>query len=316
LKNILVTGVAGFIGSNLAKKLLAEGYRVVGLDNLSTGTLENVPAGVEFHQTDIRSRDLHPLFAGIDAVFHLAAKTNLPACLKEPVDASDVNVTGTAMVLEACRQAKLSKIIYADTSAEYEGVPDLPSRVDHIRPLSAYAVSKRGGALFCDVYQRFYGLDITTVRYFNVYGPAQDWRRIFPPVVSSFTTQLLSGIQPTIYGTGEKRRDFIYVDDVNDLHLTILRDDRTRGGIYNVGSGTNYSINKIFELIDAELKTGLKPKYAAELPGEAEATLADISNSLALGWRPKVSIQEGLQRSINYYRERTSSKTGKKPNDY
>jgi nucleoside-diphosphate-sugar epimerase len=308
LNRVLITGVAGFIGSNLANKLLAEGYHVVGLDNLSTGTRENVPAAVEFHQGDIRNRNLYPLFQGVDAVFHLAAKTSLPACLKDPVEAADINVTGTANVLEACRQAAVRRVVYADTSAEYEGVPDVPSRVERIRPVSAYAISKRGGALFCEMYQRFYGLDIITVRYFNVYGPAQDWMRIFPPVVSSFTTQLLSGKQPTIYGTGEKRRDFVYVDDVNDLHLTILRDDCARGGTFNVGSGSNYSINEMFELIEAELKTGLKPKYAPELPGEAEVTLAEISNSLALGWRPKVSLREGLRRSIDYYRERISSK--------
>ena len=301
---IVITGVAGFIGSNLAAKLLSEGYQILGLDNLSGGTLENVPAGVGFHQADIRSRDIYPLFEGAEAVFHLAAKTNLPACLKDLVDAADVNVTGTTNVLEACRRAKVPAVISADTSAEYEGVPDLPSRVDSIQPLSAYAISKRGGALFCDVYQRFYGLDITTVRYFNVYGPAQDWKRAFAPVVGSFTTQLLNGKRPTIYGSGKKRRDFIYVDDVNSFHLAILRETRTRGRTYNVGSGTNYSINEIFELIEAELRTGLRPKYAAELPGEAESTLADITDSLELGWRPEINIKEGLHRSIKYYRDK------------
>ncbi len=303
-QKILVTGVAGFIGSNLAMKLLAEGYQVLGMDNLSTGSLESVPAGIEFHHADIRNRNIHPLFEGVGAVFHLAAKTNLPACLRDPIDAAEINVTGTANVLEACRENKVARVIYADTSAEYEGIPSLPSCVSKICPLSVYAVSKRGGALFCEAYKRSYSLDITTVRYFNVYGPAQDWKRTYPPVVSSFTSQLLAGKRPTIYGSGEKRRDFVYVDDVNDLHLTILRDGRARGRTYNVGSGTNHSVNEIFALIEAELKTGLRPHYVPELPGEAAVTLADISESCELGWRPQISIQEGLQRSINYYRQK------------
>ena len=301
MTNLLVTGVAGFIGSNLANKLLASGYRVLGIDDFSTGTLENVPAGVEFYQRDIRNKDIYSLFGGVDTVFHLAAKTNLPDCLKKPAEASHVNVTGTANVLEAARLAKVRKVVYADTSAEYEGVLDFPSKIGRICPRSAYAVSKHGGALFCEVYQRFYEMNITTVRYFNVYGPAQDWRRVFPPVVSSFVTQLLTGRQPTIYGTGEKRRDFIYVDDVNDLHLVLLNDDRTNGKIYNVGTGTNYSVAEIFGLIEGKLKTGIKPRYAPDLPGEAETTLADITEAKALGWQPRVSIDEGLQRAIDYY---------------
>jgi len=296
--------VAGFIGSNLARKLLGQGYEVLGLDNMSTGTPANVPAGVAFCPADIRNRNIYPLFERVDVVFHLAAKTNLPACLDDPVDAADVNVTGTVNVLEACRLAGVGRVIYADTSAEYEGVRDLPSTVKNICPLSAYAVSKHGGATFCEVYGRFYDLNITTLRYLNVYGPAQDWRRVFPPIVCSFTTQLLRKNQPTIFGTGQKRRDFIYVDDVNDFHLTILRDARSVGQVYNVGTGTNYSIAEIFDLIEAQLKTGLRPRYAPDLAGEADATLADISESVKLGWRPKIGIEEGLRRSIKYYREK------------
>jgi UDP-glucose 4-epimerase len=302
MKRIVVTGVAGFIGSNLASKLLASGYEVIGVDNLSSGTRANVPAQVKFHELDIRGPEIYELLKGADAVFHLAAKTNLPDCLKNPVAASDVNVTGTANVLEAAAQAKVGKLIYADTSAEYEGIPELPTKPDRVCPLSAYAVSKHGGALFCEVYQRYFNLNITVVRYFNVYGPAQDWRRVFPPVISSFTTKLLRGEQPTIYGTGGKRRDFIYVDDVNDFHLMLLQDPASDGKIYNVGSGTSYSVVEIYQLIESKLKTGLQPKFAPDLPGEADATLADISENLKLGWRPRIDIHDGLQRAIDFYR--------------
>ena len=280
---------------------------MLGLDNMSTGTRANVPVGVAFCPADIRHRDIYPLFERVDVVFHLAAKTNLPDCLNDPADAADVNVTGTANVLQACRRAGVGRMIYADTSAEYEGVRDLPPTVKNICPLSAYAVSKHAGATFCEVYERFYDLNITTVRYFNVYGPAQDWRRVFPPVVCSFTTQLLGKNQPTIFGTGEKRRDFIYVDDVNDFHLAILGDARSIGQVYNVGSGTSYSILEMFDFIEAQLKTGLRPRYAPDLAGEAAATLADISESEKLGWRPTIGIEEGLRRSIRYYRQRLSA---------
>ena len=304
MKKIVVTGVAGFIGSNLARNLLASNFKILGIDSLYSGTRENVPAGVDFHVADIRDREIEPLFVGADTVFHLAAKTNLPDCLKDPVAASDVNVTGTVNVLECARRTKVRKVVFADTSAEYEGIDELPAKTDKVCPISAYAVSKHGGALFCDIYRRFFDLNVTILRYFNVYGPAQDWQRVFPPVVCSFISKLLNGVRPSIYGTGEKRRDFIYVDDVNAFHMLVLQDDRTNGKTYNVGTGKNFSIAEIFALIEAKLKTGLKPQYEPDLPGEAEATLADISDGLQLGWRPRVTIDEGLQRSIEYYRRK------------
>jgi len=301
---VLVTGVAGFIGSNLAHRLVASGYEVLGIDNLSSGTPENVPPGVDFHIADIRGPEIYDLMRGADAVFHLAAKTNLPDCMKDPIAASEVNVTGTVNVLEAARRAKVGKVVYADTSAEYEGIKELPADVNKICPLSTYAVSKHGGALFCELYQRFFNPHITVLRYFNVYGPAQDWRRVFPPVVCSFITKLLRGERPTIYGTGKKRRDFIYVDDVNDFHLLVLKDHRCAGKVYNVGTGTNYSVLEIFNLIEEKLRTGLKPKWEPDMLCEADATLADIGENLQLNWRPRVEIHEGLQRTIDYYREK------------
>lgn len=229
MKKVLITGAAGFIGSNLTRALLARGYSVVGIDNLSAGTGENVPAGVSLHVADIRSPTIYPLFEGVDTVFHLAAKNCLADCLAHPVETSDVNVTGTVNVLEAARQARVRKFIYADTSAEYEGVCELPNQVERICPVGAYAVGKRGGALFCDTYQKLFDVNITVLRYFNVYGPAQDWRRVIPPVMSAFIIRLLRGERPVIYGTGGKRRDFIYVDDVNEFHLLALQDPRTVG---------------------------------------------------------------------------------------
>jgi UDP-glucose 4-epimerase len=301
---IVVTGVAGFVGSNLARHLLDRGYSVIGIDNLSAGTLENVDPRVEFHKMDIRDLEIYPLLRGADAVFHLAARSSLTDCLDHPLEAASVNTLGTLNLLEAARQAQVGKFTYADTGAEYEGITEFPTKEDKIRPIGVYAVSKHGGAAFCESYRELYRMNITIVRYFNVYGPAQDWRRVVPPVMSAFIIRMLRGERPIIYGTGEKRRDFIYVDDVNDFHMVVLEDARSDGRVFNVGTGVNYSINEVYQLVEELLQTGLKPIYKPDLPGEAQVTLADITAGRELGWQPKVDIHEGLRRSIQYIQQR------------
>ncbi len=303
-KSVLVTGVAGFVGSNLAKRFLDSGYRVRGIDNLSAGTLENVDPRVDFHRADIRDSEIRALFDGVDGVFHLAAKNCLSECLKDPLGAASINVVGTLNVLEAARDARVRKVIYADTSAEYEGITEFPTKEDPIRPIGVYAASKHGAATFCESYRELYKMNITVLRYFNIYGPAQDWRRVIPPVMSAFIIRMLSGERPVIYGTGEKRRDYIYVDDVNDFHLLVLNDPRADGRVFNVGSGTNLSVNEVYEQIERQLKSGLQPVYKPDLPGEAQITLADITESRGLGWEPKVGITEGLRLSVEYIREK------------
>jgi UDP-glucose 4-epimerase len=304
---VVVTGAAGFVGSNLSKRLLDKGFAVIGLDNFSAGTPQNVDQRVRFHQMDIRSNDIYPLFKHADAVFHLAAKTCLPECVRNPLEAASINVLGTLNVLEAARRANAPKFVYADTSAEYEGINEFPTRESEIRPIGVYAASKHGGATFCESYRQLYGIDLTVVRYFNVYGPAQDWRRVIPPVMSSFIIRMLQGERPIIYGTGEKRRDFVYVDDVNDFHLLVLEDQRANGRIFNVGSGTNLSVNEVYHLVEGLLQTGLKPVYKPDLPGEADITLADLTAARSLGWTPRVSVREGLNRTIEYLHKQLPS---------
>ncbi|HXW13505.1 MAG TPA: NAD-dependent epimerase/dehydratase family protein [Terriglobia bacterium] len=303
-KRVVVTGVAGFVGSNLAKHLVDRGYSVIGIDNLTAGTLENVDPRVDFHKIDIRDSGVYPLLRGVDAVFHLAARSSLTDCLDHPIEAASVNTLGTLNLLEAARHGRVGKFTYADTGAEYEGITEFPTKEDKIRPIGVYAVSKHGGAAFCESYRQLYGMKITIVRYFNVYGPAQDWRRVVPPVMSAFIIRMLRGEPPIIYGSGEKRRDFIYVDDVNDFHLILLEDPRSNGRVFNAGTGINFSINEIYRLVESLLQTGLKPICKPDLPGEAQVTLADISAARGLGWQPKVGIHEGLRRSVQYIRER------------
>lgn len=310
-RKILITGVAGFIGSNLARYLLAraassetgEKLEIIGIDNLSYGRRENIPPGIDFHQLDIRSPEIYPLFAGVDTVFHLAAKNCLFDCLQDPVETADVNVRGTVNVFEACRLNHVRKIVYAESSALYEGVSSLPSAEDTIEPLSFYAVSKFSSRLFAEAYHRFYGLNFTGLRYFCVYGPSQDYRRTIPPVMSAFILRLLKGQPPIIYGSGQKRRDFIYIDDVNDFHWLCLHDPRTDNQTFNLGTGKNYSVLEIYEMIVELLGVRIKPIFQPDLPGEAETTLADISRARALGWEPKVDLRTGLMKEIEYLKE-------------
>jgi UDP-glucose 4-epimerase len=314
---ILITGIAGFIGSNLASRLLAEGYEVLGIDNLAYGLRANVPFGVRFHYLDIRSKEIFPIFNGVDIVFHLAAKNCIADCQADPVETAEINVSGTVNVFEASRIAGVKKVIYAESSALYEGSSLFPTPESEVKPESFYAVSKLAAMYFAEAYQRFYGskpfphsspltphgLSFTALRYFCVYGPVQDYRRTIPPVMSAFIIKLLKGEQPIIYGTGEKRRDFVYIEDVNDFHLICIRDDRTHGKSFNIGSGVNFSVREVLEKISKMLGVSPTPIYKDDLPGEAQMTLADITQARALGWEPKTSLDAGLQRSIDYIRK-------------
>lgn len=299
---VLITGVAGFIGSNLADRLLKEGMAVVGIDNLSAGVREQIPDGVQFHELDIRSPEIFTLFSGADFVFHLAAKNCISDCQIDPVETAFVNVAGSVNVFEAARRAAVKKVIYAESSALYEGSPVLPTPETAVKPESFYALSKYASMLFAEGYQRYFGMPMTALRYFCVYGPRQDYRRTIPPVFSAFIIKLLRGERPIIYGTGEKRRDFIHVDDVNDFHLLCMQDDRTTGKVFNLGSGVNHSVNDIYMIVSRQLGIDIAPEYRPDLPGEAFANLADIREAEMLGWSPRIGIEEGLRTSVEYIR--------------
>lgn len=308
---ILITGVAGFIGSNLAERLLSEGYQVLGIDNLAYGLRENIPKGVEFHQLDIRGKNIFPLFKGVDMVFHLAAKNCIADCQADPVETAEINVAGTVNVFEAARRAGVEKVIYAESSALYEGSTIYPTPESEVKPESFYALSKLASMYFASAYEKFYGLKFTALRYFCVYGPVQDYRRTIPPVMSAFIIKLLKSERPIIYGTGQKRRDFVYVDDVNDFHLICIRDDRTNGKVFNIGAGVNYSVHEILDKVSKMLKVTPNPIYKGDLPGEAQVTLADITRAKSLGWNPKTPLEVGLEKAIDYIRQ--EMKAGKIP---
>jgi nucleoside-diphosphate-sugar epimerase len=301
MKTIIITGIAGFIGSNLADRLLNEDkYKIIGIDNLAYGVKEQIPIGVEFHKMDIRDVNIYPLFKDVDYVFHFAAKNCISDCQLDPVETADINVRGTVNVFEAARRGMVKKIIYAESSALYEGSSVLPTPETEVKAQSFYSVSKLSTMYFAEAYARFYNLQSTALRYFCVYGPRQDYRRTIPPVFSSFIIKLLKGEQPFIYGTGEKRRDFIHVDDINVFHIQCMDDNRTTGKVFNLGSGENYSVNEIYDILANLLKSDVKAIHKQDLPGEAFANLADISLAKSLGWSPKLSLQEGLKTSIDF----------------
>jgi len=302
---ILITGVAGFIGSNLADRLLAQdpAFEVVGIDDLSAGVKEQVPSSVQFHQQDIRSKDIYSFFEGVDFVFHLAAKNCISDCQQDPLLTADVNILGTVNVLEACRQSKVKKIIFAESSALYEGCENQPSFEDSVDPQSFYAVSKLPSLYFARSYTRFYGLKFTALRYFNVYGPRQDYRRTVPPLMSAVIMRLFSQKQPIIYGTGKKKRDFVHVDDVNAFHLLCLSDENTDGKVFNVGSGESVSVFEITQMIQDIMEQEISPVHEPDFPEEAQETLADISSAQKLGWSPRIPLKKGLEQMVDYMKQ-------------
>lgn len=296
---VLITGCAGFIGSNLADRLCSEGHEVSGIDNLSYGLESQIPDGVDFHKIDIRDKSISSLFKNKDIVFHFAAKNCITDCQKNPEETNDINVQGTRNIFESAKSARVGKVVYAESSAIYEGSSLLPTPETEESPESVYAVSKLEAHRIALKHQAG-GLKSTGLRYFCVYGPRQDYRRTIPPVMSAFIMKLLKGESPVIYGTGLKRRDFIHVDDINDFHEICMANPGTDNKVFNLGSGLNYSILEIYEHISALLSLNISPIHKPDFPEEAQETLADITRAKSIGWYPKISLDDGLRTMIDY----------------
>jgi len=297
---ILITGVAGFVGSNLADRLVSEGYRVVGVDDLSAGVLEQVPHEVAFTREDIRSPRLFSLMRNIDVVFHLAAKNCVSDCQNHPYETADVNILGTLNVFEAARAAGVQRIVYAESSAIYEGTSQFPTPETDFTPQTFYAITKAADHLFARAYQRFMGLRTVGLRYLNVYGPRQDYRRAVPPVMSAFMISLLTNQTPRIFGDGSKRRDFVHVDDVNDFHLLCIDHPDVVNRVFNLGSGANYSIREVYDLVCEVVGVRREPQLLPDVPGEAPANLGDITRARSVGWEPRTKLREGMAGMVRY----------------
>jgi UDP-glucose 4-epimerase len=296
---VAVTGVAGFIGSRLAARLLAEGAEVIGIDDLSAGARESVPAGVEFVRQDVRECSPE-LLRGADAVAHLAAKNCLPDCEADPETTWDINVEGTRRVFRSAIEAGVRRFLLASSSATYEGVLQRPTR-EGVRLLanSAYGRSKVAAEVAVGEGS---GIAVDVLRYFNVYGPGQDYRRSQPPVISSFIMAGLLDRSPVVFGTGETRRDYVHVDDVNDLQATRLLGDAAPM-VMNVGSGGTTSVLEVLEAVAAELGQ-LRPvvRHPATRRDSVE-TWADITRARSTGWSPGRSLKQGIRETADYLRE-------------
>lgn len=295
MKKIVVTGGAGFIGSHIVDALIGNGYEVHVIDNLSGGKRENINTKAFFHELDIRSlKSIKTVIAGAIYVFHLAALARVQYSIENPVETSEVNVTGTLNVLVAAREGGVKKVIYSASSSAYGNQETMPLKEDMTaNPLSPYGLQKYVGELYCRAWSNVYGLPTVSLRYFNVYGPRYNSEGAYALVIGKFIKQKMSGSKMTVTGDGKQTRDFTHVRDVVRANILAAESEKVGGGeVINIGAGKNHSINKIAELVGGEVEY---------LPARLEPhdTLADNSKAKKLlGWAPQVSVEEGIQELL------------------
>jgi UDP-glucose 4-epimerase len=301
---IICTGGLGFVGSHLVERLLEEGNRVIVIDDLSTGKLENLSKGNPNLEVHIKSvvDDMGELFKGVDIVFHLAALTRPQESIKEPNLYNRVNIDGTLNILNNCRDYKIKRLVFTSSSSLYgtqeilptpETAPDLS--------MSPYALTKLIGEQYCKLYERVYGLQANYIRPFNVFGTRQNPSGGYASVVPKFIDMLLKGETPYITGDGEQTRDFVSVEDVVDL-MILASESEVFGEAFNAGSETNISINDLYRTICKLMGKEVEPKYINAV-FEPRVTLADMSKAKKLlGWKSKVGLEEGLKNIINLER--------------
>ena len=304
----LVTGGAGFIGSNTVNALVRRGHEVVVLDDLSGGKLENlsqVTGRIEMVQGSIT--DLEKVRAacrGVDYVLHLAARTSVPRSLKDPLETNRVNVDGTLNVLVAAREAKVRRVVFAASSSAYGETPTLPKVETMVpSPISPYGVSKLVGEVYAQVFGRAYGLENVSLRYFNVFGPRQDPGSPYSGVLSRFITAFLNGAQPVVFGDGEQSRDFTYVDNAVEANLLACEAPNISGLVFNVGTGQRFTLNQTLKLLEKISGKPAQAKYDPPRDSDIRHSQADIQRARKLlGYEPRIGLEEGLRRTWEWYR--------------
>ena len=297
----LVTGGAGFIGSHISDRLLADGHRVRILDNFSTGKQENIPdsADVEVIEGDVGNYDtVRTAMEQVDIVYHEAAIASVAETVGNPLASERVNYRGTLNILEAARHAGVKRVMLACSAAVYGDLPELPKQESMaVKPLSPYAVDKLASEQACQMYTHLYGLETVSLRYFNVFGPRQDPSSPYSGVISIFSDYLSQGKQPTIYGDGEQTRDFVYVSDVVEANIKAATAPSAAGKTINIATGGKLSINALLKTI-ADLKDQpFEPQYKPGRQGDIRHSRADISAAREyLDWQPVVSFEDGLRK--------------------
>src|SRR6202161_4049615 len=310
----LITGIGGFIGSSLARALLAKNEQVRGVDNFSTGKRENLQEilpRIDFQEADILDLDaMHKACAGVDYVLHQAAIPSVPKSVLDPVGSNRANVDGTVNVLVAARDAKVKRVVYAASSSAYGDTPTLPK---HERmtpdPISPYAVAKLASERYMISFYRCYSLETVSLRYFNIFGPRQDPSSPYSGVLAKFITQMLNGQQPTIFGDGEQSRDFTYIDNAVAANLLACKAPagNVAGKVFNVATGRRVTLNETFKLLQKLTSYSGSPAYSAERGGDIKHSLADISLAAQhLAYKPTVNFEDGLRRTVDWYRSARS----------
>jgi nucleoside-diphosphate-sugar epimerase len=304
----LITGGAGFIGSNIAEELVRMGEEVVVLDDLSTGNMSNIDAflsDITFIEGDIRDGErVAKALEGVDFVLHQAALASVPRSIENPVLVHDVNVNGTVTLLERSRIAGVKCLVYAASSSAYGDSETLPKNEKmQSRPLSPYAASKLVGEHYCSVYSGVYGLPTVSLRYFNVFGPRQDPTSQYAAVVPIFISSLLEGGRATIYGDGEQSRDFTYVKNVVEANLLAARSGKAAGQMVNIACGSRNTVNELYNRIKAILGGGEDPVYEESRPGDVKHSQADVTKARELfGFSCGVSFEDGLEKTVEWYK--------------
>ncbi len=314
MSKYLVTGGAGFIGSNIAEALVQRGDTVRVLDNLSTGFTHNLDAfDVELVEGDITdAATVARAMEGIDFVFHQAALASVPRSVKDPLATNDACVTGTVNVLHEAKKAGVKRVVYAASSSAYGDQPFMSKRESDLpAPLSPYAVAKLAGEYYCHAFWQTYGLETVCIRYFNVFGPRQDPGSPYSAVIPLFITALLEGRRPVIYGDGEQTRDFTFIKNVvhGNLLAASAKAEDVAGKTFNVANGKSISLNQMLSQLNTLLGTDVQPVFEDARVGDVRDSLADISNARQfLGYEPVVTFDDGLKQSIEFYKSLLVSK--------
>ncbi|HTH52303.1 MAG TPA: SDR family oxidoreductase [Edaphobacter sp.] len=311
MSTVLVTGIAGFIGSSIARALLAEGAKVRGIDNLSTGSLANIEeirSRIDFRNADVLDQQaISDACSDVDYVFHEAAIPSVPKSVDDPIGTNGPNLTGTLYVLEAARKAGVKRVLYAASSAAYGDDPELPKSEAMLpSPLSPYAVQKLAGEHYLASYYRVYGLETVSLRYFNIFGPRQDPSSQYSGVLARFISLMLAGQTPTIYGDGLTSRDFTYIDNVVSANLLAAKApaENVAGRVFNVATGRRTTLLEAFEQI--KRITGFQGgiNHAPEREGDIKHSVADISAAQsAFGYKASADLAYGLEHTIEWSRE-------------
>jgi UDP-glucose 4-epimerase len=314
VSHYLITGGAGFIGSNLVHALVDRGLRVTVIDNFSTGrqsNLDGVRSKIKLVEGSINDLPLlKEILKDVDVVLHQAALPSVPKSLERPLDTHHENITGTLTLFEACRIVGVKRCVYASSSSAY-GDHDAQVKVESLegRPKSPYAVQKFGTELYARVYHELFGLETVGLRYFNVFGPRQDPESQYAAVVPAFVTKMLDDMPPTIYGTGEQSRDFTYIDNVIEANLKASTAPGVGGEVFNVGCGYSTSLLGLIDYLNEALSKAIVPSFDPPRKGDVLHSLAGIDKAREyLGYEPSITVQEGLLKTIEWYR--LNDKTG------